>query len=179
MFNFTTYTKSDIEKMLQAATVTTREIRSTEMTKAQKKLLEVGKYIYILKDISNEDIIKMTSDVEFLEFKENEIVFEDKEESDEIYFLLRGMLAVDVKKGDEYKEIASIKPLELFGEMAFVSKKPRNARIRSVREQSTVIKFVIDEGAYEPSLCYSFMKLYKNIATVIAKKLETSNDGLK
>jgi len=176
MFNFTNYLKSDVELMLKAANTTTRDIKRSEITQAQKKLIEVSKYIYILKDILNEDILKMTRDVEFLEFKENEIIFEDGEESDEIYFLLRGLLSVDIKKGGEYREIAQIKPLELFGEMAFISKKPRSARIRSIRENSTIIKFVIDEGAYEPSICHAFMKLYKNIASVIVKKLEASND---
>jgi hypothetical protein len=68
--------------------------------------------------------------------------------------------------------------MQLFGEMAFVTKKPRSARIKSIDPKSTVIKFVIDDDAYDASTCFAFMKLFKNIATIVAEKLEVSNEAL-
>jgi mannose-6-phosphate isomerase-like protein (cupin superfamily) len=178
MFTFTTYTKSEVKEMLDAANRTTRDIKPSKMTDAQKKLLEVSKYIYLLNGIVKEDIIKITNDVSFMEFAENEEVFAHKEKSDEIYFLLRGMLAVEIEKEGVFKQVAAIKPMQLFGEMAFVTKKPRSARIKSIDPKSTVIKFVIDDDAYDASTCFAFMKLFKNIATIVAEKLEVSNEAL-
>jgi len=178
MFSFTTYTKSEVREMIDAASRTTRDIKDNKITQAQKKLIEVAKHIYLFSGINRDDIIQITNDVKFMEFASGEVVFEEKEQSDEIYFLLRGELAVEVNKEGEYKELAHIKPMELFGEMAFVTKQPRNARIKSVNEKSTVIKFVIDDDAYDSSTSFAFMKLYKNIAFIVAKKLEASNETL-
>jgi hypothetical protein len=47
-----------------------------------------------------------------------------------------------------------------------------------VDPKSTVIKFVIDDDAYEAATCFAFMKLYKNISTIVAEKLEASNEVL-
>lgn len=178
MFPFTNYTNSEVRQMLDAASRTTRDIKDNKITQAQKKLLEVSKYIYLLNGINREDTIQITNDVKFMEFAAGEVVFQEKDQSDEIYFLLRGELAVEVSKEGTYKEVARIKPMELFGEMAFVTKQPRNARITSVGDKSTVIKFVIDDDAYDSGTCFAFMKLYKNIAYIVAKKLEASNATL-
>jgi len=177
-FSFTTYTKSEIKEMLDAASRTTRDIKPSVITAAQKKLLEVSKYIYLFSGVAKDDIIKITNDVKFMEFAEGEMVFDQGEKNDEIFFLLRGELSVEIGHDGGYKEVAHIKPMELFGEMAFVSKKPRSARIKSVDPKSTVIKFVIDDDAYEASTCFAFMKLYKNISTIVAEKLEASNEVL-
>jgi len=178
MFSFTSYTKSEVKEMLDAASRTTRDIKPNKITEAQKKLLEVSKHIYLFSGIAKDDIIKITNDVKFMEFAENEEVFSHREKSDEIYFLLRGGLAVEIEKDGVFKQVATIKPMQLFGEMAFVSKKPRSARIKSIDPKSTVIKFVIDDDAYEASTCFAFMKLYKNISTIVAEKLEASNEVL-
>ncbi len=177
-FSFTTYTASEVKEMLDAASRTTRDIKPNKITAAQKKLLEVSKYIYLFSGINKDDIIKITNDVKFMEFASGEVAFEQGEKSDEVYFLLRGELAVEVEKDGGYKAVAHIKPMQLFGEMAFVSKKPRSARIKSIDPKSTVIKFVVDDDAYEPATCFAFMKLYKNISTIVAEKLEASNEVL-
>lgn len=175
-FSFTTYTASEVKEMLDAASRTTREIKDTKITQAQKKLLEVSKYIYLFNGIAKEDIIKITNDVKFMEFSEDEVVFKQGDQSDSIYFLLRGELTVELEKNGAFKELAKIKPMELFGEMAFVSKKPRSARIKSIDPKSTIIEFVIDDDAYESATCFAFMTLYKNISTIVSKKLEASNE---
>ena len=172
MFGFTTYTKSEVQQMLDAASRTTRDIKPTKTTLAQKKLLEVSKHIYLFKGIQNDDIIAITNDVQFMEYAKDEVIFEEGDQSDDIYFLLRGFLSVEVAEG---KQVARISPMELFGEMAFISKKPRSATIRALEDKSTVIKFVVDDDAYEASTSFAFMRLYKNIATIVAKKLEASN----
>lgn len=175
-FSFTTYTKSEVKEMLDAAGRTTREIKETKITQPQKKLLEVSKYIYLFSGIAKDDIIKITNDVKFMEFSNDEVVFKQGDQSDSIYFLLRGELAVEIEKNGVFKEVAKVKPMELFGEMAFVSKKPRNARIKSVNDKSTIIEFVIDDDAYEAATCFAFMTLYKNISTIVSKKLEATNE---
>ncbi len=174
MFSFTTYTKSEVKQMLDAASRTTRDIKPTQTSLAQKKLIEVSKHIYLFSGINNEDVIAITNDVQFMEYAKDEVIFKEGDQSDDIYFLLRGFLSVEV--GREQKQVARISPMELFGEMAFISKKPRNATIRALEDKSTVIKFVVDDDAYESATSFAFMKLYKNIATIVVKKLEASNE---
>ena len=63
----------------------------------------------------------------------------------------------------------------MFGEMAFLTKNPRNATILAYKEGTTIISFEINGTKCNEIFSYPFALLYKNIALDLTRKIEVAN----
>ncbi|WP_458701686.1 cyclic nucleotide-binding domain-containing protein [Sulfurospirillum sp. 1307] len=161
----TNYTKQEIQRMLEAGS-------RRELSVSEKKLLEISSKIYLFDEISKEDIIRITKNVKFRRHKKGDIIMNEGDKSEEIYFILYGLGVVVV---DNKKIVATIESGSMFGEMAFLTKKPRNATILAHTEGTTVISFEINEEKCTELYSYPFAKLYRNISLDLTHKIELSN----
>lgn len=161
----TNYTKAEVDKILQAAHTET-------ITKSQEKLLEIKDKIYLFNGVDKEAVIRMTKNVNFRMCKRGDVIMKEGDYGEDIYFLLSGLAVVVVAKN---KIVAKIQGGNMFGEMAFLTKKPRSATILAHKDGTFVISFQIDEAKCNEIFSYPFAFLYKNIALDLTNKLEVSN----
>ena len=71
---------------------------------------------------------------EFISLNNDNMLFDQGEQSDSIYFLIDGLLKVFLKTKTSYKEIAEIHSGEPIGEMGILSDQPRSAAIYAARD---------------------------------------------
>lgn len=161
----TNYTKIEISRMLEAGT-------AHQLSISETKLLEISDKIYLFDEISKEDIIRITKNVSFKRYKKGDIIMSEGDTSKEIYFILFGTGVVVV---NNKTIVATINSASMFGEMSFLTKKPRSATILSHKEGTTIISFMINEDKCTEMYSYPFSKLYKNIALDLARKIEIAN----
>ena len=161
----TNYTKQEIERILEAG-------HASKLTVSQEKLLEINEKIYLFDGIKKEDIIRMTTNVKFKRYAKGDVIMNSGDMSYEVYFILNGMGVVVV---DGKKIVATIDSGNMFGEMAFLTKKPRNATILSYKEGTTIISFEINDNKCNEIFSYPFALLYQNIALDLTRKVEIAN----
>lgn len=161
----TNYSKYEVKRMLEAGT-------PCEITISQQKLLDISEKIYLFDGISKEDILRITKNVKFKRFQKADIIMAEGDTSKEIYFILNGLGVVVVGNNTV---VATIESSNMFGEMAFLSKKPRSATILAHKEGTTIISFEINEEKCNEMYSYPFAQLYKNISLDLVGKLEVSN----
>lgn len=165
----TNYTKEEIGRILAAG-------NASKLSISQEKLLEISDKIYLFDGIGKDDIIRMTTNVKFKRHAKGETIMNAGETTKEVYFILNGMGVVVV---DGKKVVATIDSVNMFGEMAFLTKKPRNATILSYKEGTTVISFEINDNKCNEIFSYPFVLLYKNIALDLTRKIELANQKNK
>ena len=161
----TNYTKEEIGRILEAG-------HANKLTISQEKLLEISDKIYLFDGIGKEDIIRMTTNVKFKRYSKGDTIMNAGETTKEVYFILNGMGVVVV---EGKKVVATIDSGNMFGEMAFLTKKPRNATILSYKEGTTIISFEINDNKCNEIFSYPFVLLYKNIALDLTRKIELAN----
>ncbi|MBA3531103.1 MAG: cyclic nucleotide-binding domain-containing protein [Ardenticatenales bacterium] len=61
----------------------------------------------------------------------DEIIIWEGEINDDVYILIQGELAVSVTQDGQPKRVGTIRPGEVFGEMAFFTREPRTATVRA------------------------------------------------
>lgn len=71
--------------------------------------------------------------------KPNEYLVREGEESNEMYFLTSGTLAIFKRKGNAEQQIGTIYAGELVGEMSFLDSKPRSASVRAISESELIV----------------------------------------
>lgn len=161
----TNYTKQEIARILEAGS-------AIKLTISQEKLLEISDKIYLFDGIKKEDIVRMTANVKFKRHAKGDVIMSAGDKTREVYFILNGM-AVVVVEGK--KIVATIDSGNMFGEMAFLTKKPRNATILSYKEGTTIISFEINDTKCNEIFSYPFALLYQNIALDLTRKIEIAN----
>jgi CRP/FNR family transcriptional regulator, cyclic AMP receptor protein len=110
-----------------------------------------------------------------ISYKAGQVIFEEDDSEDTMYFIKDGKVEISKKMGDADQVIAFLGPNDFFGEMALLSKAPRSATAKAVKE-TTVIVFNRKQ----------FMVLLKTrgeivlkIIEVLIQRLKESNDTIR
>jgi len=75
-----------------------------------------------------------------IKLKAEDYLVREGEESNEMFYLSSGTLAIFQRKGDSERQIGTVYSGELVGEMSFLDNKPRSASVKAVGEcELTVI----------------------------------------
>ena len=126
----------------------------------------------LLIGLSSEQIEKLQKVSTVESFLPNEVIIEEGEQSTDIYSLPEG--SAMILKWDEHHEnqvlIGTIKPGDMFGEMAFVDQSPRSTSIRASKN-TKVLKISIQA---KPSLQEFLSSILTNIAKVNIHRLRQS-----
>lgn len=110
-----------------------------------------------------------------ISYKAGQIVFKEDDSEDTMYFIKDGKVEISKKMGDADQVIALLGPNDFFGEMALLSRAPRSATAKAVKE-TTLIVFNRNQ----------FMLLLKTrgeivlkIIEVLIQRLKESNDTIR
>jgi hypothetical protein len=90
--------------------------------------------------------------------------------NDDIYVLTKGRLAVSKRQRGDDLTLAYISPGEVFGEMAFLTRRPRSATVRAVEESECIMI----KSVHLRLLAYQQPSVILQIARVLAQRLEGS-----
>lgn len=88
--------------------------------------------------------------------------------NDDIYVLTKGRLSVSKRHGRGDVTVAFISPGEVFGEMAFLTRRPRSATVRAVEESECLMV----KSADLRLLAYRQPSVILQVARVLAERLE-------
>jgi CRP-like cAMP-binding protein len=115
------------------------------------------------------------------EYAEGDIIFNEGDESSELYIILKGEIGLQIKIAPQLAEstVLVVKPYEIFGELSFVDPKPRAATARCAKK--TVVAIVHrddfeDLARANPDVG---LKFYRNIARLLSDKLRRMNTYLR
>ena len=161
----TNYSKHEISRLINAG-------NSNKLTPSQQKLRNISNKIYLFDNITSEDVMRITKNVQFKRHKKGDVIMAEGDKGEEIYFILSGKGVVVVGKN---KIVATIEAGNMLGEMAFLSKNPRSATILAHTDQTATISFEINEAKCNDIHAYPFAQLYKNMALDLAKKIDKAN----
>lgn len=116
-------------------------------------------------------------------FNAGEVVFVEGDLGHAMYIILEGQVNIlkSIKKGRKkvVQEVATLKRKSFFGEMSLLTDEPRSATA-SIPTQTTLLCFFKKDLDHIISKHPSTgLKLMKNLATVLATRLQTANKHLE
>lgn len=153
-----------------------------KLTNAQNTLLVIKNRLSFFDDFTNDEVLRITKDVEFKKYKRGEFIFEQNERSKEIYYVING--SVDVllgmqKKGsysisyENHVHLANLSKRAIFGEMSAITGEPRSARVISHEDGTSLLKFGIDDEVREDNKIIIAL-LYQKFVEILSEKLKTT-----
>jgi signal-transduction protein with cAMP-binding, CBS, and nucleotidyltransferase domain len=69
-----------------------------------------------------------------IHFAKNQLIFEEGYPADSVYLVCDGAVEVFKKRNNEHVSLAKLGENSIFGEMAFISEKPRSATVMSIAD---------------------------------------------
>jgi CRP-like cAMP-binding protein len=155
-------------------------LSAQQLTNAQNTLLVVKSKLAFFDDFTNDEVLKLTRDVEFKKYKKGEFVFEQNERSKEIYYVINGSVNVllgVMNKGaytvtyDKHVTLAVLPKRSIFGEMSAITGEPRSARIVANEDGTSLLKFGIDDEVRNDNKI-TLAVLYQKFVEVLSQKLK-------
>ncbi len=110
-----------------------------------------------------------------IQLQKGDLLFDDGAESNAMYVVKTGCIAIVKKKGKSEIELARIMPGQLFGEMAFFDNKPRSAGARAVQKSIVVaLPFVALHAQFR-----KFPEWLKAMVKTVNDNLRAANKRIK
>ncbi len=166
--------------------IDTQNLSFKNLTPAQEQLLKIRQKFDFFKNMSDDDSLRVTSDVNFLRLKRGEVIFEQASIGKEIYFIMSGGVEISVsgeKGGGAVQKYAERIPLvvlkqeQIFGEMAPITNEPRSARATATSDTTMLLSFKISEEITQENSMV-FNSLYQNFLGILASKVRQANQML-
>lgn len=128
------------------------------------------KVLFILGELSDDDIDWMLQKGKREEIAANTILIEEGQPIDNIYLILEGTLSVSVAVF-HHKEIAKISSGEIVGEMSFIDSRPPSATVKTL-EDSLVLSIPRRELAATLQMDTGFAsRFYRALAILLSTRL--------
>ncbi|MFC1515818.1 cyclic nucleotide-binding domain-containing protein [Thermodesulfobacteriota bacterium] len=117
---------------------------------------------------------KMFAEMEhsLLEFKNGDTIISDGDKSTSMYLLLKGSGVITKTEDNAKIRLSKLKPGELFGEMSFVSKKPRQS---DVIANDDVLVMKIDDDLFNKMNLDIRGKMKNYLIELLIRRLEKMN----
>lgn len=148
-------------------------------TNAQNTLLVIKDKMPFFQDLSNEELLGITTDVRFEKLEPGAVVFEQGDTGTEIFYVVDGQVDIMIaQESGEYVTVAHLGKKELFGEMSFITHEPRSARaVAAENEESPETKLlvfsVVDEA--DDATIYALSNVYFKFSQLLADRLRATN----
>lgn len=104
-------------------------------------ILPILKKIPLLADLNEEDHKEIIKHIEMQYYPAHKVIFNEGDPGDAVYIIKRGVIRIFHPGEDpvEDKEIAMLGDNDVFGEMAIISEKPRNASAQTMEESEIFV----------------------------------------
>lgn len=141
-------------------------------------IMRLLRAVPLFKDFTADELGKFLAACRQMQLPENYTVLKQDRDGSEMYAVMSGSLQVSCHAATPYGkplELAVLKPGDVFGELALVDYGPRSASVIT-KEASRLICFDRDQVPSLPTTLQ--VKLYHNVALLLAKRLRDNNDKL-
>ncbi|MCD4758070.1 MAG: cyclic nucleotide-binding domain-containing protein [Arcobacteraceae bacterium] len=147
---------------------------------ALEQLIRAKNKINFFKDLTDYQIQTLIKDIVFKKLNRHETIFRQGETRDPyIYYVLAGSVKVNLR--DDYgvtKTVTTLPVGSIIGEMQIVLNQERTASCVANNEENILIGFTINEYQLgQHGNIYAVF--YRNIAEVLARKIEDTNKKIK
>lgn len=107
-------------------------------------------------------------------YKVGEVIFKEGDSEDTMFFIKEGKVEISKKMGDAEQVLAFLGPNDFFGEMAIISKSPRSASAKAVKETAVI---VFNRKQFM-TLLKTRGEIVLKIIEVLIRRLKESNDTI-
>jgi len=107
-------------------------------------------------------------------YKAGEVIFKEGDSEDTMFFIKEGKVEISKKMGDAEQVLAFLGPNDFFGEMAIISKSPRSASAKAVKETAVI---VFNRKQFM-TLLKTRGEIVLKIIEVLIRRLKESNDTI-
>ncbi|MCB0212065.1 MAG: cyclic nucleotide-binding domain-containing protein [Anaerolineae bacterium] len=121
----------------------------------------------IYRELSIEVLLKLIARFSLVRFAPGEPIIWQNERNDDVYILIEGQLDVLIDRQGQPTPVGTIKPNEIFGEIAFFTEDPRYATVRAVEPSKC---YVLTDADLQ-LLAYEHPTILMQMAGVLAKRL--------
>jgi CRP-like cAMP-binding protein len=143
----------------------------------EQDLLKKMKRLYgFFSNFEDDELLKILRVSERSLFKAGDIIIREGSFANRLFIIIRGSVKILTMVGDRHQELALLGPGNCFGGMSILEASPHSASV--VANEDSLV-FSISEGILrntDPFLC---LKLFKNLAIELSRKLREANEKIK
>ncbi len=160
-------------KLKERYTKVKEDVKVETLTSAQQTLIKFSNKFDLFKDMSNGELVAVIDNVKIIKLERGERVFTIHNTSKEAFFIVQGGISIEI----DGKSVALLKKNTFFGEMSYITKKPRNATA-TVKSPTAIVLSIKIKDEIDHLKSEAFMKLFLNINRMLVEKVENTNDAL-
>jgi CRP-like cAMP-binding protein len=152
------------------------------MDASQEKIIEVLKKIPFFREFTDEDLSLLLKITQWIRFQPGDIIIKEGSSEKNFSIILKGSVSIRKRTGvGAYKKtICNLSMGQSFGEMSFVTGKPRSADIVA-EDETYVLRFNSEDIQKEhgnPQYAPLLLKFYKKFSEILAERLEDADKQL-
>jgi CRP-like cAMP-binding protein len=152
------------------------------MDASQEKIIEVLKKIPFFREFTDEDLSLLLKITQWIKFQSGDIIIKEGASEKNFSIILKGSVSIRKRTGvGAYKKtICNLSMGQSFGEMSFVTGKPRSADIVA-EDETYVLRFNSEDIQKEhgnPQYAPLLLKFYKKFSEILAERLEDADKQL-
>lgn len=149
---------------------------------SQEKIIEVLKKIPFFKEFTDGELSLLLKITQWLRFQPGDIIIKEGSSEKNFSIILKGSVSIRKRTGvGAYKKtICNLSMGQSFGEMSFVTGKPRSADIVA-EDETYVLRFNSEDIQKEhgnPQYASLLLKFYKKFSEILAERLEDADKQL-
>ena len=131
---------------------------------------DLRKNYVFFSDFTEEDLFTIFKMSKKEAFKKGDVIIEEGTSGATMYIILKGATSVMKMINGQQVEVSKLVEGECFGEMSIIDRMPRSATIVAKEDSALIAISEIVLRTSNPKLC---LKLYKNLASMVADKLRS------
>jgi len=146
------------------------DVDLTRLTKFEQTLIQLEEKFHLFDGLTHGELLAVVKNIRVFKMQKDEKVFLNGNTTKEIFFLIDGEINIVISENI----VATLPKRTFFGEMAYITDKPRNATAMIKSPIAIMLSFNIKDNVnkYQTE---AFMKLYKNINSMLVGKIEGMN----
>jgi CRP-like cAMP-binding protein len=135
---------------------------------AAKKVVRQLANVHIFSDLPAKEVAKIIPHMVRVHYRAGETIFDQDESGDKVFFIVKGEVEIKSDKGGELQHIATLKDNDVFGEMALLLDRPRNAKAVAKAETDvwTLYRADFDQIVRHSS------RLQESLSKLLSERLE-------
>lgn len=140
---------------------------------SKEKMIEILKKVSFFSEFTDEELMLISGFMQWVKFETGDIIIKEGATEKTFFLIIKGKVAIKKKTwiGSLKKAIDMISAGQIFGEMAFITGKPRTADIIA-EEDTYVLKFNAEDVLKDESKYANILvKFYKKFAEALSERL--------